>query len=241
MKTKILLATAIFLLGASVQANNKYFSIKKTTKKSNSDRVITFTERGILFHVFLNGDFDFNALPSNTRYYNYNRRRTRTNTSRPRIYRDYYGRVNRIGSISIAYDHYGNVKRIGYIRMKYRYNQLVKIGHLRIGYRYGIPKFYGHVKHPIYNTHDFDVDFSLYIDDIYDYNHQFFYGKSFRKNYRQLREDRNYYYYKSRSKKAPHKIIKRRKPTKRKATKRKILKRKPVKRKIAKTREKRRS
>lgn len=241
MKKQLLLATVIFfLLGATAQANNEHISIEKTTI---SDQVITFIERGIQFHIFLNGDFDFNALDRNTRYYNYRERHIRDHHTGLRISRDYYGKINRIGTVSISYDRHGNVNRIGYVRMRYRHHQLVSVGHLKIDYRYGRPEFYGHVKRHnySYSNYDFNSNFSIHLGTVFDYNHHFFYGKEFRNNYQQLREDRNYYYYKSRSKKDKHTIIKRRKSTKRKATKRKTLKRNPMKRKIAKTREKRRS
>lgn len=238
MKKQLLLATAMLLLGAIVQANNEHSPIEKMNV---SDQVITFTERGIQFHVFLNGDFDFNALRRNTRYDEYNGRRTGNHHAGLRVSRNHHGKINRIGSVSISYDHHGNVRRIGYVRMKYRHHQLIKIGHLRIDYRYGSPEFYGHVKHNEYDAYNFGANFSIHIGSAFDYNHHFIYGRDFRNNYQQLREDRNYYYYKSRSKKDHHKIIKRRKSTKRKATKRKTLKRNPMKRKIAKTYEKRRS
>lgn len=240
MKKQLLLATAILLLAATTQASNEHASIEEITKKDYSDQVITFTERGIQFHVFLNGDFDFNTLHSTTRYYDYNGRRTRSNYTKLRVSRDYHGKINRIGAVSISYDYHGNVRRIGYVRMKYKYNQLIKVGHLRIDYRYGIPEFYGYVKHNEYDTYNFSTNFHIHTGSVFDYNHHFFYGKEFRNSYQQLREDQNYYYYKSRSKKDRHKIIKRRKSTKRRITKRKTAKRAPMKRKVAKINEKRR-
>ena len=258
MKQKILLATALLLLGITVQANNSDISTDKIEINNYSDQMITFTERGIQFHVYLNGDFDFNTLHRNSRYYDYNGRRNGL-----RVHRDYEGRINRVGSVSISYDYYGNVKRIGYVRLKYRYNQLVKVGQLRISYRYGRPEFYGHVKH---NDYDSNFGFSLYIGSVFDYHDHFFSGRDFRNNYRKYREDNNFYYYKSRSKKGKQKIIKRRKqekraviknsnskrkstykkydsknPSKRNTVKKKSSKRKIEKRKVEKKRSKRRA
>ncbi|MBL4905253.1 MAG: hypothetical protein JKZ00_04430, partial [Flavobacteriaceae bacterium] len=88
------------------------------------------------------------------------------------------------------------------------------------------PEFYGYVKHNDYDYYSTNFDFSIHIGSIYDYHDHFFYGNHFRNNYRKYREDSNFYYYKSRSKKGKDKIIKRRKQGKRASVKKGNTKRK---------------
>lgn len=221
MKRSILLGLAMFLIGTAIQANNKVQFNETFSPINYYDDVVTFIEKGIVFHVYLNGDFDFRELNRNSRYFNNYR------NGRIRISRNYEGRINRVGRVSISYDYNGNVRRIGHVRMKYRYNQLVRVGQLRISYNYGRPEFYGYVN---YNDYDYDYydsgfNVSIHLGSIFDYNHHFFYGRDFRNNYRKFREDRNYYYYKSHAKNGKGKIIKRRKSSKRDATTRNSTKR----------------
>ena len=96
---------------------------------------VSFYRRGIQFHVYLNGDFDFDS-----RYL-----RARRNWRVP-VSRDYRGRINRIGNVWVRYDSWGNVRRIGRVSMSYRRGWLQRVGNLRIQYnRWGIPNFYGSV------------------------------------------------------------------------------------------------
>jgi hypothetical protein len=107
---------------------------------------IVFTERGIDFLVFPNGDFDFNTTnnnrPRNGYYYGRredidNSRNLITDRNRGiRIIRDYNGRVTRVGNVFINYDYYGRVKRIGSIYMTYNSFALTSIGGLRIFYNH---------------------------------------------------------------------------------------------------------
>jgi len=204
MKRELILAMSLLVLSATLQAKNEKPTITKIEINNFSNNVITFIEKGIEFHVFLNGEFNFKTNNN----YNYNRRRTRI-----RVTRDYSGRINSVGNVSIFYDYNNNVKRIGHVGLKYRYNQLVKVGQLRISYRHGRPEFHGYVKNNYYNdTYGLQIDFTL--SDVFDYNHPYFYNRNFGIYYSQIREDRNYYYYRAnRGSKIgkQNKLIKRRK------------------------------
>lgn len=209
-------------LATTIKADEIKKSIIKTGGYNYGTDVVTFVERGIKFHVFLNGDFDYNTRYSSSTYYDYNGRRTRR-TRGIRIERDYRGRVKRVGNTFINYDYRGNVKRIGSIFIDYRHGQLVRVGNLKITYnRWGNPRFYGNVKHT--NYYDNNYGYNSYYGSIWDYNDDFFYKREFRNNYRKYKEDADFYYYKA----VPNakigkrsKVIKRKKSSKRKDKKRK--------------------
>jgi hypothetical protein len=216
-------------------------TINATTIKSPESKIgvnyryndaVTFVERGVQFHVFLNGDFDFNTLLRNNRVYDYNG--TRFNHG-VRIERDFRGRVRRVGNVFINYDARGNVKRIGSVFMRYRFGQLSRVGNLKINYdRWGYPNFRGFVKPGHYNddfyyNDGFGAGVNINIGSIFDYDDVYFYRRDFRNNYRQFKEDNDFFYYRAVpnakiGKKA--KVIKRRKPVKRKVKKYNDYKRK---------------
>ncbi len=212
MKRGLLLLLGL-LSFATINANEFTTSAKKITNPNRYEEAITFVEKGIQFHVFLNGDFEFNRLGRNSNYYNYNGRMYRNNTLR--IERDYSGRIKRIGRIFIRYDYRGNVTRIGNVRLYYKRGLLARVGDLKISYNnWGEPYFYGNVNN--FSDYDTDFQFSINIGPIFNYNDRFFYNRSFNNNYKKYREDKNYYYYRAN----PHakvdkrnKIIKRRKST----------------------------
>lgn len=241
MKKGILFLLAMMSL-ATVSANN----IKKSTGKIGVNyrynNTVTFIERGVKFQVFLNGDFDFDTHYREPRYVDYHGRRSQINRG-VRIERDFDGRVRRVGNVYINYDHRGNVKRIGSVYMRYRFGQLTRVGKLKIKYdRWGNPRFKGSVKRykryrnyeyeddyyddyhnePYYND-DYGIDIDINIGDGWDYDHDYFYRKDFRDNYRQFKEDDNFYYYKA---KPDAKVKKGRKLLKRKKLKKKEFKKK---------------
>ncbi|MCF2873225.1 MULTISPECIES: hypothetical protein [unclassified Tenacibaculum] len=200
MRTGILFLLAIMSL-ATVNANNTNKSTSKIGVTNRYDDVVTFVERGVQFHVFLNGDFDFNTHYKNTRYVDYYGRRTRVNRG-VRIERDFKGRVRRVGNTFINYDSRGNVKRIGSVYIRYRFGQLSKVGNLTIRYdRWGNPRFYGNVKFDEYCGDDVyyndNIDIDINIGSVFDYDDVYFYKRNFRRNYRQFKEDNNFYYYRA--------------------------------------------
>lgn len=222
MKKGILLLLGMMTM-ATINANNITKSTSKLGVTYRYNDAVTFVERGVQFHVFLNGDFDFNTHYRNTRYYDYYGKRVRSNRG-VRIDRDRRGRVRRVGNTFINYDARGNVKRIGSVYMRYRFGQLTDVGNLRIRYdRWGNPRFHGNVKYNDYCEDDvyYDdggIDIDVNIGDVFDYDDIYFYRRDFRNNYRQFREDDNFFYYRA----VPNakigkrsKVIKRRKSKKR--------------------------
>ena len=161
-----------------------------------NDDAVTFFEQGIRFHVFLNGDFDFDS-----RFY-----RTRRNR-RVRVLRDWQGRISRVGNVRIRYDFRGNVRRIGRITMNYRRGWLRRVGNLTVSYNtYGDPFFYGNVGFDgFYNDYYYGNSWNVNIGSNFNwnvgaicvYNDPYFYGNEFRNSYRRVREDNNYIYYRA--------------------------------------------
>lgn len=194
MKRVLLLLLGI-LSFVNVNAKELETSTTKTYNYNRFDNAVTFIERGVQFHVFVNGDFEFNSPYRNNRYYDYNGERF-TNRNL-RVFRDYKGRITKIGSNRIRYDYRGNVTRIGNIRLYYRNGLLRRVGDLKISYNsWNEPYFYGDVNN--YDYYDSNVRFSINIGPIFNYNDRFFYRNNFKRNYRKYREDRYYYYYKAR-------------------------------------------
>ncbi len=113
----------------------------------NQDEPIQFSERGIDFFVFPNGDFDFNTRPNDSQgdyYFKTAGRRNAEVNGRGlenygvRIERDNFGRIRRIGNTFINYDFQDRVSRIGSIFLKYNRFALVQIGGLQLVYnRFG--------------------------------------------------------------------------------------------------------
>ena len=216
MKRGLLLVLGMMSI-ISAQANAIDTTNEKIEIVNRYNDAVTFIERGVEFHVFLNGDFDFNSSYRNNRYYDYNGRRS---VRKPvlRIKRDYRGRITRVGNTNIRYDYKGNVKKIGNIRMYYQRGLLKRVGNLKISYnKWGDPYFYGEVKYNNdYYDNGFNFNIGISFGDICDFNDPYFYRRDFRNNYRKFKEDRNFYYYKSKSNAKVGKrssVIKRRKQT----------------------------
>ncbi len=113
----------------------------------NQDEPIQFSERGIDFFVFPNGDFDFNTRPNDSQgdyYFKTAGRRSVEANGRGienfgvRIERDNFERIRRIGNTFINYDFQDRVSRIGSIFLRYNRFALVQIGGLQLIYnRFG--------------------------------------------------------------------------------------------------------
>lgn len=193
-----------------------------------NNQSIEFTERGIKFYIFLDGEFDFNtATTAQVDYIYRNGRRTaRYGTPRgTRIERDYQGRIRRIGNVFISYTYDDKIKRIGSVFVRYNHNRMQKVGNLKIVYnRYGV-RFLGSVKghygyyNPYYSNHwNSYNNYNSYGQwDTWEYGYydSFFNNNDFYHNYESYDEDDDYYYYRSKSKNgkkiADGKIIKRKK------------------------------
>ncbi|WP_310557434.1 hypothetical protein [Flavobacterium sp.] len=158
MKKFTLLVASIFLVGSMANASeNPVFSDNTTIARFNFDEPIAFTERGIEFFVFPNGEFDFNTRPQDSEgeyyYKTANKRGSVTVERNPvnygvRIEHDSFGRVRRVGNTFINYDFNDRVSRIGTVYMKYNRFALSQVGGLRIVYdrRGQIIDMFGNVK-----------------------------------------------------------------------------------------------
>lgn len=214
MKKRVFLLFGLMTI-ASINAKVIKTSTNKIRVNYRYNNAVTFVERGIRFHVFLNGDFDFNTL-SRYDYYDYNGIRGDRGV---RIERDYDGRIRRVGNVFINYDLRGNVKRIGNVFIDYRFGQLSRVGNLNVYYNHwGEPYFRGSVKSRYYDNYYEDTNCEIEVDinigDILDYDDVYFYRKDFISNYRQYRQDDNYLYYRANPNAnigKRNKIIKRRK------------------------------
>ncbi len=197
MKKGILIVLGMFLMISTVETKaNENVSNRFGVNYYSYNNAVNFFENGIEFFVFTNGDFDFDI--------NTNRR--------TRIIRDFRGRIQRIGNVRLRYDFRGNVTRIGNIRINYFRNRLTNVGNLRIRYdRWGQPIFNGNVRNFYYDN---GIRFNINFGDVFSYNDVFFRDNSFRRNYAQIREDRNFIYYRAKPNARTgnrSKIIKRRK------------------------------
>ncbi|MBC7523275.1 MAG: hypothetical protein H7239_02395 [Flavobacterium sp.] len=203
MKKITLLVASVLLLGNHAKAS----PMRKSTSidfasNYNYNEPITFTERGIEFFVFLNGDFDFNTRPEDSQGdYQYKQAGRRTADANrgnniPENYgvlieRDGFGRVRRVGNTFINYDFQDRVTRIGSIYMRYNRFNLAQVGGLQIVYnRFGeIIDVFGQIKGRRngfingYNSSNSGYA-SNYNDDFQDYHTS---------NY----NNNDYYYYKS--------------------------------------------
>jgi len=121
MKKKVLLSVMAVLFTV-VYARAEWHPVKY-----RMDEPVKITLRGINFFVFPNGDFDFKVRKN----HRYNHRRHRV-----RIKRDAYGRIRKVGGVSINYNKFGQVKRIGKLPVRYNRRGLVaRIGDLKLNYR----------------------------------------------------------------------------------------------------------
>ena len=224
MKKGILILLGMFMMVSTAEAKNGKKLTNRVGFNYTYNNSVNFIERGIEFYIFTNGDFDFNTRRNNT-YFDYNGRRVRNNGVR--IDRDFRGRIRRVGNVFINYDLRGNVTRIGNIFIDYRRGKLSRVGDLRVRYdRWGYPVFYGNVRDFYYNN---GIRFDINFGDVFDYNDAYFFRRDFRRNYSQIREDNNFYYYKAKPNAKigkRSKILKRRKPASKRFNKGKTVKRK---------------
>ncbi len=137
MKKITFFATALFTLTTAAIAAD----FPKAILIRDADP-IQFTERGVEFFVFPDGQFDFNTAPSygDTYYKTVNRGAVNRNYGVPRanggvrVEHDAFGRVRRVGNVFINYDAFDRIKRIGSVYMTYNRFALAQVGGLRIKY-----------------------------------------------------------------------------------------------------------
>lgn len=150
MKKITLLVASIFLFGGSVAnaAEKIAFSVeKKSLVDYRKLEPIVFTERGIEFFLFPDGQLDFNTRPTTGRdmYYKSNSRgdvnRTYVGSNQyknknygVKVEYDKKGRIKRVGDVSVNYDSSDRVKRVGSVNMTYNRYSLEQVGGLKIFY-----------------------------------------------------------------------------------------------------------
>lgn len=144
MRTITLLVASILLTTGLANAQERRISnTSLSTTRFSFDEPISFTERGIEFFVFTNGDFDFNTRPDDSQgdhhYRLAGKRTSEVNRTNPvnfgvLIEHDSFGRVRRVGNTFINYDSRDRVSRIGSVYMRYNRFALTQVGGMRIVY-----------------------------------------------------------------------------------------------------------
>jgi hypothetical protein len=145
MKKITLLVASIFLMGGIVANAADRNDRRSPVDFRNADPIV-FTERGVEFYIFADGQFDFNTRPSNGDvYYKSDRRKgenrsygTRENFHNKnygvKVEHDSRGRVRRVGNVFVNYDANNRVKRVGSVYMAYNRYALDQVGGLQIIY-----------------------------------------------------------------------------------------------------------
>jgi hypothetical protein len=158
MKKITLLAAIALLITTTVSAFEGTSFSTGNKNRFSLDEPISFTERGIEFFIFANGDFDFNTAPAGNDDIMYKNGRRNANqtfgthytpsSSGVRIEHDTHGRIRRIGNVFVNYDGQDRIKRIGSVYMTYNQAALTRVGNLRIIYnrRGQIVNILGNVK-----------------------------------------------------------------------------------------------
>jgi hypothetical protein len=202
MKKITLLVASIFVFGGSIAnaAEKIDFSVERRSPVDfrNADPIV-FTERGIEFFVFPDGQLDFNTRPTTGRdmYYKSSRKNSvnktfgapgnvRNGNYGVKVEHDNMGRVRQVGNVFINYDVNDRVKRIGSVYMTYNRFALERVGELEI----------------IYNRRGQIVDTAGAVKGgkAYQYGQNSFGNNDFGNN--QNSNDDDYYYYKSNGTKA---------------------------------------
>ncbi|TDD99462.1 hypothetical protein [Flavobacterium cellulosilyticum] len=144
MKKITLLVASIFLFGGVV-ANAADRNQRRSPVDFRNADPIAFTERGIDFYVFADGQFDFNT---DADLYNKSNRRNEPNRSYGKhgngskwnygvaVKQDRSGKVRRVGNVIINYDSRNRVSSIGSVDMDYNRYGLTQVGGLHIVYNH---------------------------------------------------------------------------------------------------------
>ena len=210
MKKITLLVASILLLGNVAKASDvKKFDEGNGRNEYNIDEPIVFTERGIEFFVFANGDFDFNTRPDDTQggyYFKSAGKKGAADNATSRggrgpvnygviVEQDSFGRVRRVGNTFINYDFNDRVSRIGSVFMRYNRFALTQVGGLRIVYnRFGeITDMIGCVKGRASGYTN-----NYYGNNYDNHNHNGYHNNEYHNNtYATNYNSNDYYYYKA--------------------------------------------
>jgi hypothetical protein len=146
MKNKLFLFATFVLVSFGTFASTKSAENNTTYNPyyNQYGDSFTFTERGITFAVFQNGEFDFYMNPRNGVSFGIHSNNVNISFNSGYNYDAYvqydnYGAIIQIENIPIYYDYYGRVTRIGSVNIDYSYGRLVRLGGLRVHYDH-----YGH-------------------------------------------------------------------------------------------------
>ncbi len=182
MKKITLLVAGILMLGTTANATEAVKAAGESERMGYSfDEPISFTERGIEFFVFPNGDFDFNTRPQDSEgdyfYRTAGKRGAKTVVARrpvnygTRIEHDSFGRVRRVGNTFINYDNRDRVSRIGTVYMKYNRHALTQIGGMKLVYnrRGDIVEMLGRIKGGRNQGYVYQDNYDYDYDDDHDY------------------------------------------------------------------------
>jgi hypothetical protein len=150
MKKITLLVASIFVFGGSIaNATEKidFFVERRSPVDFRNADPIVFTERGIEFYVFPDGQLDFNTRPTTSGDIYYRSKvkngvnktygapgNSRNGNYGVKVEHDNMGRVRRVGNVFINYDANDRVKRIGSVYMTYNRFALESVGGLEIIY-----------------------------------------------------------------------------------------------------------
>jgi hypothetical protein len=177
MKKITYLVASILLMGGgfanATEKNNLSRERRLAVDFRNAEPVV-FTEGGIEFYVFSDGQFDFNARSSvRDKSFKPNKRGNgnKNHSNVASFRRDNYGvkveydrrgNVTRIGNISINFDSNDRVRRIGSVQMSYNRFALERVGGLEIIYnrRGQVVDIFGSVKGGRGYAYNQDNDYS---------------------------------------------------------------------------------
>jgi hypothetical protein len=163
MKKITFLVASILLLGggvANATERNNLSSERRVAVDFRNAEPIIFTEGGIEFFVFADGQFDFNTRSlARGNYFKPNKRGNgnknygtaasfRRDNYGVKVEYDRRGNVTRIGNVSINFDSNDRIRRIGSVQMFYNRFALEQVGGLEIIYnrRGQVVDTYGSVK-----------------------------------------------------------------------------------------------
>lgn len=223
---KLLLVCLGMLTFATLHAHATSLTKKTAVGTANTNKAITFIERGIKFSVFLSGNFTYRNLNKNGLKKVLN------------ISRNSRGFITKVGTVTVYYNAQNQFTRIGSVGMVYRNGYLSRIGSLIIRYdSNNRPSYEGrvngssghysyrssknkHVKSSNHRTnyysnsgsnYNYKHRRSLYHGEPYDYYNPFFYRSTFKIDYVRYKTDNHFIYYRAtRNGKGKYKEIKRR-------------------------------
>ncbi len=144
----ILFIVVLLLVGTTAKASDYNYSDdrNRVTKHYHYTQPISFTNSGVMFFVYSDGDIDYKILNKKRKSkYNHWNKNLHSNTTPGSYYSnrpysnfiryDQYGRLRKVGHNRISYDHYDRARRIGTIIIQYNRKGLVsKIGGLYVYY-----------------------------------------------------------------------------------------------------------